>query len=105
MRVLSFDVDRQQISKNPDCDFSGLVAGTQKYLQAHFSFSQEWQNCVLVASFWRGNTEHAVLIKDNTCEIPPEVLAGRVFSISVTGQRGDCRITTNKVYVRQERYG
>ena len=34
MRVLSFVIDRQQISKNPNCDFSGLVAGTQKYLQA-----------------------------------------------------------------------
>lgn len=105
MRVLSFDVDRQQISKSQDCDFSGLVAGTQKYLQAHFSFSPEWQDCILVASFWRGNTEHAVLIKDNVCEIPSEVLTGRVFSISVTGICGDCRITTNKVYVRQEGRG
>lgn len=104
MRVLSFNVGSQQISKDPQCDFKGLVAGTQKYLQARFSFSPEWQDCILVASFWRGNNEHAVLIKDNVCEIPSEVLTGRAFSVSVTGQRGDYRITTNKVYVRQEGY-
>lgn len=102
MRVLSFNVDAQRISKDPDCDFSGLVSGSRNYLQARFSFSKEWDGCVLVASFWRGNDEHAVFIKDNMCEIPSEVLTGRTFSVSVTGQRGDLRIPTNKVYVRQE---
>lgn len=102
MRVLSFNVDAQRISKDPDCDFTGLVPGSRNYLQAHFTFSEEWDRCVLVASFWRGKNEHAVLIKDNQCEIPPEVLTGRTFAVSIIGQRGDVIIPTNKVYVRQE---
>lgn len=102
MRVLSFKVDAQRISKDPDCDFTGLVSGSRNYLQARFSFSREWDGCVLVARFWRGNSEHAVFIKDNMCDIPPEVLTGRTFCVSVLGKRGDLEIPTNRVYVRQE---
>lgn len=102
MRVLSFNVESQRITKNPLCDFKGIVAGSKNYLQAHFSFSPEWQDCILVASFWRGKNEYAVQIKNNMCMIPPEALTGRAFYVSVTGQRGNYRIPTNKVYVRQE---
>lgn len=102
MRLLMFNVDSQHITRDPECDFTGLVAGTRNYLKACFSFSQEWDGCVLVASFWRGGREHAVRIIDGACEIPPEVLSGMTFSVSVTGQKGDYRITTNRVTVRQE---
>ena len=40
MRTLKFVVDKQIIKQNPDCDFSGLVPGTDGYLQAEFSFSR-----------------------------------------------------------------
>ena len=102
MRVLSFDVNGQQISKNPDCDFSGLVAGTRNYLQAHFSFSPDWDGCALIASFWKGSNEYAVPIKDNVCMIPPEVLIGKSYGVSIIGQRSDYRITSNRIYIRQE---
>ena len=102
MRVLMFNVDSQHITKDPTCDFTGLVAGTRNYLRAHFSFSQEWDDCMLVASFWRGNKEYATHITGGFCEIPPEALTGRTFKVSVTGQRGDYRITTNRTLVCQE---
>jgi hypothetical protein len=102
MRTLKFNVDVQRIQKDPDCDFTNIVAGTQNYLQAYFTFSPEWHDCVLVASFWRGEKEHAVLIEDGKCEIPPEVLVGRTFGLSVIGQREDYCITTNRIKVRQE---
>ena len=102
MRLLTFNVDSQHIIKDPGCDFSGLVAGTRDYLKACFSFSPEWSDCELVASFWRGGKEHAARIVDGVCDIPPEALTGRVFSVSVTGQKGRYRITTNRVTVCQE---
>lgn len=102
MRLLTFDVNSQHVTRDPDCDFAGLVAGTRKYLKARFSFSHEWDECTLIASFWRGGKEYAVRLKDGECDIPPEVLTGKTFSVSVTGQRGDYRITTNRVTVRQE---
>lgn len=102
MRVLNFNVNAQQIHKDPDCDFSNIVAGSKNYLTAHFTFSPEWQDCILVASFWRGGKEYAALIQDGVCDIPPEALVGRTFGLSVIGQREDYRIATNRIIVRQE---
>ena len=102
MRLLKFNVDAQHIQKDPDCNFEHIVAGTQDYLRAQFTFSPEWQDCILVASFWRGQKEHAAFIQNGECVIPPDALIGPTFRVSVTGQRGDYRITTNKILVRQE---
>ena len=102
MRLLKFRVNAQRISKDAGCDFEHIVAGTRNYLRAHFAFSPEWHDCALVASFWKGSEEHAVVIRNGECDIPSEVLTGSTFRVSVTGQRGDYRITTNKVAVRQE---
>ena len=98
MRILKFNIKSQLIAKDPDCDFSGLVAGTKNYLKAYFTFSSEWDNCIL----WRGSKEYAVVIENNCCCIPEEVLVGSTFSISITGQNNGYRITTNKVSVNQE---
>jgi hypothetical protein len=102
MRLLNFNVEAQHISKDPNCDFTKIVAGTSNYLKAHFTFSPEWQGCKKAASFWRGGQEHAVILKDDECDIPEEVLTGMTFGVTVTGQNGDYRITTNRVTVRQE---
>lgn len=102
MRLLSFNVDAQHISKDPDCDFTKIVAGTRNYLRAHFTFSPEWQDCVKVASFWKGGKEHAVMLENDECEIDSEALTGITFGVTVTGQKGNYRITTNRVLVRQE---
>lgn len=101
MRLLNFNVDAQQLSKDPNCDFNNLVAGTRNYLRAHFTFSPEWRDCVKVASFWRGGKEHAVILQNDECEIDPDALTGMTFAVTVTGQHGDYRITTNRVLIRQ----
>lgn len=103
MRLLVFNVNSQCVHKDPECDFSHIVAGTKKYLRAKFNFSDDWNGCVKVASFWRGEKEEAVMLNSNgTCDIPPEVLTGATFRVSITGQRNDYRIITNKIIVRQE---
>ena len=102
MRLLKFNIDAQQIQKDPECDFSNIVSGTKDYLKAQFTFSPEWQDCTIVASFWRGKNEHAMLVTNGECMIPEEALTGPTFRVSVIGLRGDYRITTNKEIVRQE---
>lgn len=102
MRPLTFNVTAQRISKDPNCDFSNIVAGTSGYLRARFTFSPEWDDCVKVAQFWRGDQEYAALIENNECEIDPAALVGPTFRVSVIGQRKNFRITTNKTLVRQE---
>ena len=102
MRKLEFIVNAQNITKDPKCDFSGIVAGTENYLKACFTFSKEWDDCKKAVSFWRGKKEHAYPLKGNSIVIPAEVLTGATFSISVTGRNGNYKIPTNRVTVRQE---
>lgn len=103
MRTLKFMINGQQIKKNTDCDFSGLVAGSAGYLKAKFQFSSEWHGCKKAASFWIGEQEYPVLLDAfDSCVIPEEVLTGEQFKVSVTGVKKLYRIQTNKTKVRQE---
>lgn len=105
MRKLKFIVDSQTITADPSCDFEGLVPGTDGYLQAEFTFSSEWNNCVKVASFYSAlgkEYEPQILEDGKTCVIPKEALAKRVFKIRITGRNKESTIVTNKLAIRQE---
>lgn len=104
MRTLKFIVDGQIIKQDPNCDFSGLVPGTEQYLEAEFSFSPEWSECAKVAAFYSlmGREYEPQILKDGkSCLIPSEALKRRVFKIQVIGKKEDFKITTNKVSVSQ----
>lgn len=108
MRTLEFQVNQQQLKKKPGCDFSGIVSGTSGYLRAVFSFSEEWDGCKKVASFYdtEGN-EFAVLLDDNnSCEVHEDALNGNFFEVDVTGAKkvdGQImKITTTKMKIKQE---
>ena len=104
MRTLKFIVDDQIIRQDPSCDFSGLVPGTQDYLQARFTFSSEWKGCVKVAAFYSmlGREYPLQILEDGaTCMIPAEALKKRIFKIQVVGKKGEFKILTNKVTVDQ----
>ena len=103
MRILSFVVTAQNIQKDPSCDFSGIVAGTQGYLRAEFSFSAEWAGCRVAAVFSCLGKECAEPVLNGGCKIPAEALTWDSFGVRVVGQRKNYRITTNEIKVRQER--
>ena len=105
MRTLKFIVDKQIIKQDPNCDFSNLIPGTKGYLQAEFSFSPEWKDCVKVAAFYSPMGKEyppQVLHHGRTCMIPEEALVGSAFKISVLGKKEGFKITTNKVTVSQK---
>lgn len=103
MRTLRFIVRAQGLSRDPACDFGGLVAGSAGYLKAYFALDAAWKGCAVAASFWREGKEYAVPVAGGECEIPAEALCGPVFAVSLTGRRGDAyRISTGRAYVRQE---
>ena len=105
MRTLRFIVDNQIIKEDPNCDFSGLVPGTEKYLKAEFSFSPDWNDYVRVATFFSalGREYPFQILKDGkTCIIPAEALRRRIFKIQVVGKNKDKKIITNKLAVRQD---
>lgn len=99
----------QIITKDPSCKFDDIVPGTSGYLKAEFIFSNEWNNFIKVASFYRNGKEcPAVLLNDGkSCVIPQEALVGRRFSIKITGKKKqkkseeEIKMTTNKVEVVQ----
>ncbi len=104
MRTLKFIVDNQIIRKDPNCDFENLVPGSEEYLEAEFSFSREWDNCIKVAAFYSalGIEYPPQILKDGkTCIIPTEALEKKVFKVKIVGKNGDFKITTNKVDVVQ----
>ena len=103
MRILSFIVSAQNIQKDPACDFSGIVAGTQGYLRAEFSMSKEWMGCKLAVVFSCLGKEYAEPVLNGGCKIPSEALTWDSFGVRVVGQRAGYRITTNEIKVRQER--
>lgn len=103
MRILQFVADGQRLKKQTDCDFSGLVAGSEGYLRAKFTFSDEWLGCKKAASFWIDGQEHAKLLDDdNSCIIPPEALVGSLFEVSVIGVKPNYKINSTRTKVRQE---
>lgn len=105
MRILQFVADGQRLKKQTNCDFSGLVAGSEGYLRAEFTFSDEWLGCKKAASFWVGDQEYAVLLDDDdSCVIPPEVLAGELFKVSVVGVKTGYKLMSTQTKVRQEVY-
>lgn len=103
MRTLNFIVEHQIIKKDPACDFTGLVRGTEGYLKAEFLFSPEWKDCVKVIAFRRNGREcePQILKNGKSCMIPKEALIGGSFDVQVLGRKGDLKITTNRVVVEQ----
>lgn len=106
MRTLKFIVDELILKPDPSCDFSGLVPGSEGYLQAVFSFSPEWNKYAKVASFWSllGVEYPPQVLEDGmSCMIPAEALARRIFKIQIIGKNphNGVKISTNYVEINQ----
>lgn len=105
MRKLKFIVEGLIIKPDPMCDFSGLVPGSEGYLEAEFSFSSEWAGYGKVAAFWSVlGVEYppAFLADGKSCLIPTEALARRKFKIQIIGKNPvGGRLETNKLEIEQ----
>lgn len=84
MRALKFTVKAQQLKKDISCDFSGLVKGSKGYLQAEFSFSEEYVGCGKIAVFRNQGEEYPVRLENNNCIIPEE----SAYLENIPGMRG-----------------
>lgn len=106
MRTLNFIAEGQILKPDPNCDFSGLVPGSERYLKARFTFSPEWKNTTRVVAFWSRMGEEyppQKLVDGVSCYIPKEALESKYFKIQVIGKRKDgFRIKTNKYEICQD---
>lgn len=101
MRILSFTVDGQKLSK--DGDFSNIIHGSKGYLKCKFSFNgNDWNRHKLIAVFRAKEEEYAVLLRpDRTCMVPDEVTDEPSFKLELVGVLNDEKITTNKELIEQ----
>jgi len=103
MRTLLFVVDKQNLEKSDKCDFSGIVSGSDSYLQARFHFGMEWKSLTKVAVFTERKNVENVLITNDTCVIPASVLTRKSFKMQIIGQGKDkSRIKTNVITIFQD---
>jgi len=78
---IKFNIVNQIISR---ADLVDVVAGSYNYLRAVFSFTPEWDGLIKTALFRdAADRVHMVLLDDDACMVPWEVIAIPKFSISV----------------------
>lgn len=92
--MLTFDVNKQIITRT---DNNVAIADSVDYLTATFSFSEEWENCSKTVIFRSGDTIKSLLLENDTCIVPWEVINLGGFKVSVIGVNGNVLITTNVV--------
>ena len=92
--MLTFDVNKQIITRT---DNNVAIADSVDFLTATFSFSEEWDNCSKTVIFRSGDTIKSLLLENNTCIVPWEVINLGGFKVSVIGVNGNVLITTNVI--------
>lgn len=106
MRTLKFIVRDQKITKDPDCDFSGLVAGSSGFLNCEFTFEGDmWKDLLKVVEFkTRYQKSDFFQIKDEPVNIPSNVTKGSYFRVCVHGVNMNTKteVATDSVLIEQE---
>lgn len=104
-RTLFFDIRKQELKKNKNCDFSNIVKGTKRYLLLQFSFDSAWSKTIKVlqaSNYSDFCNNFAVPIYGNKVYIPDEVTDGQRIYIKVYGKKENYMICTNKILIEQE---
>lgn len=99
MRTLQYKVVGTRL--RPIGDHTGLIARTEGYLKATFTFDSDWDRCKIAASFSPDGRDAALLDEHGSCVIPAQALIGPTFEVRVEGRRDNYSIRTNPVIERQ----
>ena len=97
-----FDVDKQFVNYKNYCVASnGIVADSKNYLRAVFMFTPDWDGLIKTAIFAGGGNYYEVILVDNACMVPAEVIKPPKFTVSVAGvsYTGNQLITTSSLAV------
>ena len=101
--MLKFTIDKQIIKRVDDFD---LVTDSINYVVASFEFCDDWTGFEKKAIFKDHTGAYEVALDDNNeCIVPSEVLRRcekdcKRFGVSVYGDSGFTRITTNDVIIK-----
>ena len=88
-----FQVDGQHLK----CLDKRLIAsGSKNYLNAVFTFSQDWEGMCKTAIFIRNGVKKCKLLVEDQCVIPWEVIQQGGFVLSLVGMRDGSVVTTGE---------
>jgi len=79
-----------------------IVSDAKNYLNAVFTFSSEWDGMTKTAIFTRKELVKPVLLTDDRCVIPWEVIKQGGFVVSVVGMANGTVITTSTVSIEPD---
>ena len=98
--MLKFNVKNQIIART---DAFRVVADSRNYLTARFTFTEEWKGNI-IAIFGNGEEYYNVVVSENTCIVPWEVIKPPFFTVSVFCSE-ESLVTANIVTVEVEKSG
>lgn len=91
--IIKFNVVKQNIER---IDSEIVVAKSKNYLTAEFTFSEDWDGLIKTAVFYNSGKSYVVMLENDSCVVPWEVLVKGVLKVSVFG--GDL-ITADAAYI------
>lgn len=99
---LKFDVSIQKIKLSSD-EF--VVSDSRNFLKASFVFSDEWEGLTKTAIFIFSDKVYNVLLQEDTCLVPYEVIKPMGFTVSIYGVKSLTEITTDNTFVSVSKSG
>ena len=94
---LIFSVEKQVMAR---VDNLVIASHSKKVHSCSFTFSEEWQGMTKSATFKKNHITYDVLLNNNSCIVPSEVLrSAGAFEVGVYGSDGQRTITSNLVSV------
>lgn len=94
---LIFNIYKQVMAR---VDNLVIASHSKKVHSCSFTFSEEWQGMTKSATFKKNHITYDVLLDNDTCTIPNEVLrSAGAFEVGVYGSDGQRTITSNLVSV------
>lgn len=87
--------------------FDTVASESKNYLKVNFSFSDDWDGYAKTAVFKSADETQSigVLLENDECTVPYEIIYESGFSLSVYGIKGDSRITTTESFIWVQKSG
>lgn len=101
----NYTINLKVENDNIFCDRSFLTADSINYITAKFTFDESWQRFIKTAIFRLGESVYHVVLENDECTVPYEVLAAPIMHISVFGVVDNLRATTSEVAIQVKKSG
>ena len=103
-RTINYKVEQQVLSTTDD--LKDIYEGSNHYLELLFEFDENWDDCAKVIVYVMDNGEWPILLTNNRCSVPCNVIQNRFIRFYLVGKRSDgYRITTNSTRIGVKKHG